>query len=330
MEATKEALTKAQDYKSKTNKAGKATKVTNNTMKAGFQKDLKKAKQAQEDTKGSMIAAATQMFMFYLNLLSPKSKYSWNQITSKQNESDLFVNQLGVSLESLRGFFCKWFNNCIMFHLLTAFPINTAEQEMYCISNALKKSQPVNICQFVRPVGQLNAYIIQMPCFYYNLNVNVSSKPENVPFRENELGAHLLCVCPIQWQDQYNMNKKGMMPMDMHLLLTSLEAIKRICTYEKGRIFREVLKKNKKWKKCASTDSIARVSKKVHFEKNCNLCKKHGGMYTMHNTRDCRRFEKDQKETSDFRAAKKGRKKGNPVNQNFAQLTKKSRSLRRC
>jgi hypothetical protein len=30
------------------------------------------------------------------------------------------------------------------------------------------------------------------------------------------------------------MNEKGMMPMDMRLLLTLLEAIECVCTYEKG------------------------------------------------------------------------------------------------
>ncbi len=44
----------------------------------------------------------------------------------------------------------------------------------------------------------------------------------------------------------------------------------------------------------------------------------------MHNTHDCCRFEKDRKEKSAFLAAKKGDKKANPVNQNFAQLTKKT------
>jgi hypothetical protein len=29
------------------------------------------------------------------------------------------------------------FNDCMMFHLLTAFPINAAEQEKYYISNVL-------------------------------------------------------------------------------------------------------------------------------------------------------------------------------------------------
>jgi hypothetical protein len=72
---------------------------------------------------------------------------------------------------------------------------------------------------------------------------------------------------------------------------------------------------------------MARVPKKVHFEKNFNLCKKHGGAYTMHSTCDCHRFEKDRKEKSDIRATKKGRKKGNPVNQNFAQLTEKIEKL---
>jgi hypothetical protein len=75
-----------------------------------------------------------------------------------------------------------------------------------------------------------------MPCFYYSPNANASTKPENVPFTEAELGAHVLSMCPLQWQDQYKMNKKGMMPMDMRSLLTLLEAIKRVCTYKKGKL----------------------------------------------------------------------------------------------
>ncbi len=75
---------------------------------------------------------------------------------------------------------------------------------------------------------------------------------------------------------------------------------------------------------------MIRVFKKVCFEKHCNLCKKHGGAYTMHNTCECRRFEKDGKEKFNFRAAKKGGKKENPVNHNFAQLTKKIKKLERA
>ncbi len=50
----------------------------------------------------------------------------------------------------------------------------------------------------------------------------------------------------------------------------------------------------------------------------------------MHNTHDCCRFEKDGKEKSDFRAAKKGGKKGNPVNHNFVKLAKKIKKLEKA
>ncbi len=117
--------------------------------------------------------------------------------------------------------------------------------------------------------------------------------------------------------------------MDMRLLLTSLEAIKCVCTYKKGKSesSEKSSHKSEKGKKCPGTDSKVRVPKKVCFEKHCNLCKKHGGAYTMHNTHNCSRFEKEGKEKSNFCAAKKGGKKGNPVSHNFAQLTEKIEKL---
>jgi hypothetical protein len=118
-------------------------------------------------------------------------------------------------------------------------------------------------------------------------------------------------MCPIQWQDQYNMNKKGMTPMDMRSLLTSLEAIERVCTYEKAKpeSYKKASHTGEKGKKRPGTESTARVPEKVCFEEHCDLCKKHGGAYTMHNTRDYRRFEKDGKEKSKFCATKKGGKR---------------------
>ncbi len=89
-----------------------------------------------------------------------------------------------------------------MFHFLTAFPINAAEQEKYYILNVLKKPQCVNVRQIVRPVEQLNAYITQMPCFYYSPNANASTKPKNVPFTEAELGS-LYVPYPVTGPLQY-------------------------------------------------------------------------------------------------------------------------------
>ncbi len=109
-----------------------------------------------------------------------------------------------------------------------------------------------------------------MPCFYYSPNANASTKPKNVPFTEAELGAHVLRMCPLQWQDQYNMNEKGMTTMDMRLLLTLLEVIERVCTYEKGKLdtfkkYNKSFNKGEEGKKCPGTNSTARVPKKVCF-----------------------------------------------------------------
>ncbi len=169
-----------------------------------------------------------------------------------------------------------------------------------------------------------------MQCFFYSPNVNISTKPENILFTEAELGSHVLRMCPLAWHDQYNLNKKGMMPKDKCLLLTSLEAIECVCTHKKAEpeSSKKASHKGKKGKKRPGTKSTARVPKKVCFKKHCNLCKKHGGMYTAHNTRDCHRFKKDGKEKCKLCAAKKGSDKANPMNQNFAQLIKKIKKLK--
>ncbi len=110
------------------------------------------------------------------------------------------------------------------------------------------------------------------------------------------------------------------MPMDMRLLLMSLEAIECVCTYEKGKLdnFEKSDKssnKGEKGKKRPGTNSMVQVPKKIHFEKfekQCELCKKHRGAHTMHNTRDCHWYKKDGTEKSSFCTAKKGGRKTIP------------------
>ncbi len=68
-------------------KEAKVAPVADDQMKASFSSDLEKAKQAQRIAKGAMTVAASKMFWFYSNLLSPESKYAWNKIASKQTEA---------------------------------------------------------------------------------------------------------------------------------------------------------------------------------------------------------------------------------------------------
>jgi hypothetical protein len=212
-----------------------------------------------------------------------------------------------------------------MFHLLIVFPNNAAEQEKYYLSNVLKKPQRVGICQFVQCVEQLNACIVQLPCWYYSPSYNAGTMLANVPFTKADLASHVLQMCPHRWQDQYNLQDKGMTPMDMHSLQASLKAIKRVCTHEKihAPSGKKTSHKNKAGAKRPSNGATKQAHKKVHFKKSCDLCKKHGGAHTTHATKDCCKYEKDGMVKANFWATKKAGKKPNPAKQSFAQLSKK-------
>jgi hypothetical protein len=208
------------------------------------------------------------MFQFYTNLLSLDAKYVWNKIVREQTEADPFKDLQGVSRKGPRGLLCESFDECVMFHLLTVFPNNAAEQKKYYLSNILKKPHRVGIRQFVQHVEQLNAYIVQLPCWYYSLSYNAGMTPANVPFTDADLASHIFQMCPHQWQDQYNLQEKGMTPMDMRTLQASLEAIKNVCTHEKahapsGKNFSH---KNKAGAKRPSNGATKQAHKKVRFE----------------------------------------------------------------
>jgi hypothetical protein len=181
-----------------------------------------KAVLVKETAKSQKEAAANKMFQFYANLLSLDAKYAWNKIVREQTEADLFKDLKGVSRKGPRGLLQESFENCVMFHLLTVFPNNAAEQEKYYLSGVLKKPQRVDIRQFVQRIEQLNVYIAQLPCWYYSPSYVTGMMPANVPFTEADLASHVLRMCPHQWQDQYNLQEQGMTPMDMRSPQASL------------------------------------------------------------------------------------------------------------
>ncbi len=245
----------------------------------------------KETAKNKKEVAATKMFQFYAKLLSSDAKYAWNKIVWEQTEADPFKDLQGMSRKGPRGLLHESFDKCIMFHLLTVFPNNAAEQEKYYLSNVLKKPQRVGIRQFVQRVEQLNAYIVQLqlPCWYYSPSYNAGMIPANVLFTEADLARHVLRMCPHQWQDQYNLQEKGMTPMDMHSLQASLKAIERVCTHEKTHApsGKKASHKNKAGAKRPRNGATKQAYKKVCFEKSCKLCKKFGGAHTTHATKDC-------------------------------------------
>ncbi len=226
----------------------------------------------------------------------------WSKIVQEQTKANPYKDLQGVSRKGPRVLTHESFDDYMMFHLLTVFPNNAAEQEKYYLSNVLKKLQRVGVRQFIQRIEQLNAYVAQLPCWYHNLSYVAGMMPANIPFTEADLASHVIWMCPHQWQDQYNLQEKGMTPMEMRTLLTSLEAFECVCTHDKAHLpsGEKASHKNESGAKRPSTGAMQRVPKKVRFEKSCKLCKKHGGTHTMHLTKDCRKYKKDGTLKADF------------------------------
>jgi hypothetical protein len=157
-----------------------------------YQAVYDKASFTKETAKNKCKAAATEMFQFYVNLLSLDAKYLWNKIVREQTEADPFKDLQGMSRKGPRGLTRELFNDCVMFHLLTVFPSNATEQEKYSLSNVLKKPQRVGVRQFVQRIEQLNAYNVQLPCWYYSPSYITGMTPANVPFTKADLASHIL------------------------------------------------------------------------------------------------------------------------------------------
>jgi hypothetical protein len=75
----------------------------------------------------------------------------------------------------------------MIFHILTVFPNNATEQELYYITNVLKKPQRVSIHQFVQRVEQLNSCISQLLCWYYSPSTKAGTITMNVAFSKADL-----------------------------------------------------------------------------------------------------------------------------------------------
>jgi hypothetical protein len=148
------------------------------------------------------------MFQLYANLLHVGAKYVWNKIIHKQTQSDPFTDLQCCSTKGPRGFTRKSFDTCVIIHLLTVLPNNAADQERYYITRNLpKKPQRISVHQLVQNVEQLNSYITQLPCWFCSPSANPSMIPMNVLLTKAGLAGHALWMCPLTWQDHFNLHK---------------------------------------------------------------------------------------------------------------------------
>lgn len=280
-----------------------------------------------------------EVFDTYDSLLSESQRSDWTKIVEDLCRSETYLSRRNKPKAGPRGQTLEAFHDCIHAHLLTVFSHDAAEQERHYLQCCVKKSPKISIRNFISRMNQLNGYLSLLPCLYDSeYAINTTCRLDK-PFTESELAQIVLDAVPATWRSQYNINHKTV-PTDLHSLLTDLEKVERYVEATRAQEQRSQ-KKNEKGKSgnpdgkkpsqagtkrstASSEEPIPRKKPKV--TKMCQLCSKYGGAATTHNTKECRRYDKDGNQLSTFGrgALKKAKPKSDEkeTKSSYAQLAK--------
>jgi hypothetical protein len=150
-------------------------------------------------------------------------------------------------------------------------------------------------------MGLLNDYLAYLPTVKDSSMAVADTKKDNIHFNEADLAGIVLKAVPTSWVNQYNLTHSTL-PKSPRLLLPDLENIERVMNKKraesakaKGKDGTASAGAKSNPKKRASTGSTERVPKKVKTTKFCQHCKNNGGPYMSHNTKECRKYDKDGK-----------------------------------
>jgi hypothetical protein len=277
------------------------------------------ARKARNEAQARADVLGAQIFQLYGNLLTDEARQPWEKIVKDQTDTVPWEDLRGGVHEKKAGKTWTSFLDCVMFHLQTVFQPDAAEAVKFYITNTLKKPNRVPIRQFFTRVEQLNNYLESLPGLYHSRNANVANKPVT-PLEDADLATHLLRMCPVKWQSQYDLMTQST-PVCTRDLLLVLEKIEKSLNLDEKPPSKDKAKGADPKRKMDSIDArIPKKAKKGWTDKHCSLCKKHGGAHTTHNTKECRRYNSDgsqKKPAHKPKADKAGREK---AGQNYAQI----------
>jgi hypothetical protein len=237
--------------------------------------------------------------MFRLFVLSDQQT-QWDKIVQEMHTKDPWIGVNGISHKGIRVRSWPVFLDCIELHKLTIFPVDTTEKQRYYMVQTVKKPQQVTVHQYMACMGVLNDYLAHLPTIFNSSMAVEGTKKGNVPFNEADLAGIVLNSVPVSWLNQYNMTYQTL-PRGTRTLLQDLELIERIMEEKheaglKGKAKKasaSVIAKGSSKKRSASGSPGEQVPKKGKPSKFCQHCKAKGRPHLTHNTKECRRYDRN-------------------------------------
>ena len=221
--------------------------------------------------------------------------------------------------EEEMGFTLYAFEVVWIFWMRSVFQEDAAEATLEYLLYGIKKPRSVAPRIFVRRVKQLSNFIEYLPGAYYSSQAT-SQTTKTKKLTDPQVAQLALRLCPPAWKTAWKMLKKGM-PQDLEEIVQFMElqesAEKSATAKAKAHNNNNGSQPGKQAgsnKRKGNSGQNGGSSKKA--KKHCDLCDKHGGPASSHNTDDCRIYKADGTKKGFSRGEKKS-------NHSFAQLEKK-------
>jgi hypothetical protein len=197
----------------------------------------------------------------------------------------------------------KWmsFQDCLELHKPTVFSADAAKRQRFYIQQAVRKPQRATVRQHILWMGVLNDFVRHLPTLKDSPKAVPMTKKGNIHFNKADLAAIVLASVPMSWQTQYNLNHSTVPKLTCTMLL-DLEAIERVMVEKHSQKLKAKGKGGTAWsedksnpKHKASVSLTGWVPKRGRSEKFCLRCKAHGGPFQIHNTLNCRCYDRNGK-----------------------------------
>jgi hypothetical protein len=272
-----------------------------NSEKKDLKKQIKTLKEdltkAKKEAQGKIVKAYELICVYFTR----EAQTKWDKIVSEMHTKDPWVAVNGVSHKGPRAKAWVSFLDCIELHKLTIFSCGAAELQCYYMQQVVKKPQRIPVCSFMAPMGLLNDHLANLPMVKDSPMVVEDTKKGNEPFDETDLAGIKLKAVLSTWVNQYNLTHSTL-PKSPRQLLPDLENIEHLMNKKRVELAKARAKDSAALagaksspKKRASMGSSKQFPKKACTAKFCQHCKNNGGPHTSHNTKECRKYNKDGK-----------------------------------
>jgi len=244
----------------------------------------------------------------------------FKRCTSEVVNTTNWTDDEGVVHPEKMGFTWESFVRIRLEYVLLTCPRDSAEVEKEYLRYRIHLHPNVTLKALYNRVMQINSYFEYLPCLKDSKAASPDMPRMNKPLTPFELCQVLMNAMPQSWQSQYYLNH-DVVPSDHVQLRDDLEKIERNAEQQKRKD--TPAKGTVREKKKAKASPVSGQSGKDDTNPNqCKNCKKFGGPFKTHATKDCYKFDSNGNRLGNSSAKSKAGKERGVSKANFAQLQK--------